>query len=61
MSCGYCYLLLMLLVEVEDVLAVYHRDTDATLTVLRIGALLVSLDINMFEIRHLLKVIRPEQ
>ena len=59
MSVCYCYLLLKLLMEVEDVLALYYRDSDSTITIIRIGASLINLDINMFEIRHLLKVLRP--
>jgi len=61
MSCCYCYLLVMLLIEVEDVLALYQRDSDPVITIIRIGALLVNLDINMFEIRHLLKLVRPQR
>lgn len=61
MSGCYCYLLLLLLMEVESVLSLYRRDSDETITIIRVGALMINLDINMFEIRHLLKMMRSEQ
>lgn len=50
------YLMLQLLLEVEDILHVYECHTDGLTTVVRLCFLLLNLDINMYEIRHLWKV-----
>lgn len=53
------YLIYQLTLEVEYILEVYHMDTNAVETVLRLVMLVINIDLNMFEIRHLYKVNLP--
>jgi hypothetical protein len=59
MSVCYSYLLVKVLIEIEDVLSIYHMDRNEFVTILRLVFFILNLDINMFEIRHLIKVARP--
>lgn len=60
MSVCLAYLMYQLTLEIEYVLEVYSMDSNAIETVLRLVMLVINIDLNMFEMRHLYKVASPK-